>query len=118
MGDVELSSVLDRIAAVKDAMTVSRAFGEAYQVDDVTVIPVATVRGGVGGGQGQGRVADEGGSGAGMGFGVLVRPVGVYTVKEGTVTWQPAFDVMRVIIGGQVLGLAAILTARRILRRH
>ena len=48
MNDTQLSSVLDKLGAVKDAMTVSRAFGENYQVDGVTVVPVATVRGGGG----------------------------------------------------------------------
>lgn len=52
MTDTQLSSVLDKLGAVKDAMTVSRAFGESYQVDGVTIVPVATVRGGGGGGGG------------------------------------------------------------------
>jgi uncharacterized spore protein YtfJ len=52
MTDTQLSSVLDKLGAVKDAMTVSRVFGESYQVDGVTIVPVATVRGGGGGGGG------------------------------------------------------------------
>ena len=46
MTDNQLSSVLDKLGAVKDTMTVSRVFGESYQVDGVTIVPVATVRGG------------------------------------------------------------------------
>ena len=46
MTEMQASSVLDKVGAVKDAMTVSRAFGESYQVDGITIIPVATVRGG------------------------------------------------------------------------
>jgi len=53
-----------------------------------------------------------------MGFGVNARPVGVYVVKDGEVTWQPAVDVMRIIVGGQILGLVAILAFRSILRRR
>jgi hypothetical protein len=33
MTDNQLSSVLDKLGAVKDTMTVSRVFGESYQVD-------------------------------------------------------------------------------------
>ncbi len=50
MTDNQLSSLLDKLGAVKDTMTVSRVFGESYQVDGTTVVPVATVRGGGGGG--------------------------------------------------------------------
>jgi uncharacterized spore protein YtfJ len=111
---------MERIDAAKDAMSVRRVFGESYEVDGATVIPVAAVRGGGGGGGGEGRGPEQQGSGtgAGMGFGVNVRPLGVYVVKEGDVRWQPAVDVMRVILGGQVLALVAILTVRRILSKR
>jgi uncharacterized spore protein YtfJ len=120
MTDTQLSSVLDKLGAVKDAMTVSRVFGESYQVDGVTIVPVATVRGGGGGGGGEGTSTggEDTGTGAGLGFGVIVRPVGVYIVKDGEVRWQPAMDVMRVILGGQLLGLAAIFALRRLLKRR
>ena len=117
-----LDAALSQIAAVKDALTVRRVFGDAYQVDDVMVIPVARVRGGGGGGGGEGTGTENGsqgsGVGAGMGFGMDARPIGVYVVKDGAVTWQPAVDVMRVIVGGQLLGLAAILAFRSIVRHH
>jgi uncharacterized spore protein YtfJ len=54
MTDNQLSSVLDKLGVVKDTMTVSRVFGESYQVDGTTIVPVATVRGGGGGGGGEG----------------------------------------------------------------
>jgi uncharacterized spore protein YtfJ len=117
-----LDAALSRLDAVKEVLTVRRVFGDPYQVDDVTVIPVARVRGGGGGGGGEGTGSDNGsqgsGTGAGMGFGLDARPIGVYVVKDGDVTWQPAVDVMRVIIGGQVLGLVAILAFRSIVRHH
>jgi uncharacterized spore protein YtfJ len=117
-----LEGALSRIDAVKDALTVRRVFGDAYQVDDVMVIPVARVRGGGGGGGGEGTGTNNGnegsGVGAGMGFGMDARPIGVYVVKDGDVTWQPAVDVMRVIVGGQLLGLVAILAFRSIVRHH
>lgn len=120
MPDTPIAAVMERIDAAKDAMSVRRVFGESYEVDGATVIPVAAVRGGGGGGGGEGRGPEQQGSGtgAGMGFGVNVRPLGVYVVKEGEVRWQPAVDVMRVILGGQVLALVAILTVRRILSKR
>ena len=121
MSDTGLSSVLSKLDAVKDVMTVKRVFGDAYQVDTVSVIPVAAVRGGGGGGGGEGSgPEDQGeGSGAGMGFGVNARPVGVYVVKDGTVKWCPSVDVTRIVLGGQLIALAAILTLRRVLlHRH
>ena len=117
-----LEAAMAQIEGVKDVMTVRRVFGEAYQVDDVAIIPVAVIRGGGGGGGGEGDSGENGkngtGSGAGMGFGVNARPVGVYVVKDGEVSWQPAIDVMRIILGGQLLGLVAILTIRSLLRRR
>jgi uncharacterized spore protein YtfJ len=117
-----LDATLAKIEGVKDVMSVRRVFGEAYQVDDVTIIPVAMIRGGGGGGGGEGDAGNNGsqgtGSGGGMGFGVDARPVGVYIVKGGEVSWQPAIDVMRVVLGGQLLGLVAILTLRSIVRRR
>src|SRR5262245_51346502 len=98
-----LDSALSRLDALKEVLTVRRGFGDAYQVDDVTVIPVARVRGGGGGGGGEGTGTENGsqgsGTGTGMGFGLDARPIGVYVVKDGDVSWQPAVDVMRVIIG-------------------
>jgi uncharacterized spore protein YtfJ len=120
MTNTQLSSVLDKLGAVKDTMTVSRVFGESYQVDGATIVPVATVRGGGGGGGGEGPApGGEGtGTGAGLGFGVIVRPLGVNIVKDGEMSWQPAIDVMRVVVGGQLLALAAILALRRRRKRR
>jgi uncharacterized spore protein YtfJ len=117
-----LDATLARIGGVQDVMNVRRVYGEPYEVDGATIIPVAVVRGGGGGGGGEGTGDQNGktgsGVGGGIGFGVQVRPVGVYVVKDGEVTWQPAVDVMRVILGGQLLGLVAILTLRSLLRRR
>ncbi|SDQ07125.1 hypothetical protein [Quadrisphaera sp. DSM 44207] len=89
-------------------------FGEPVQVDGVTVIPVARVRGGTGGAAGGGtsqEPAPEGprqeGSGFGYGFGA--RQAGVYAVRDGQVTWHPALDVTRIVQGGQAVGALALL---------
>jgi hypothetical protein len=46
-----------------------------------------------------------------------VRPVGVVVVQGGNVKWQPTVDVNRIVLGGQLLALAAILVIRRLLAR-
>jgi uncharacterized spore protein YtfJ len=117
-----LDAAMERIDGVKEVLTVRRVFGEPYEVDGVAIIPVAVIRGGGGGGGGEGESGANGkegtGSGSGMGFGVNARPVGVYVVKNGEVTWQPAIDVMRIIVGGQFIGLVAILAIRSLLKRR
>jgi uncharacterized spore protein YtfJ len=120
MANGSLETVLERLNAVKETMTVSRVFGDAYERDGVTVIPVASVRGGGGGGGGEGEASDAqgSGSGGGVGFGVTARPVGVYVVKDGDVTWQPSIDVMRLVLGGQIVAIVALLTLRRLLARR
>ncbi len=117
---------LDKLVAtldgVKDVLTVRRVFGEPTVVGDVTIVPVATVRGGGGGGGGEGVGPGGGqegsGAGGGMGFGVHARPVGVYVIRDGEVTWQPSIDVTRIVLGSQILGALAILTLRKLLKHH
>ena len=104
----------DILAQAQDTITVKRVFGEPYEKDGVTIVPAAAVRGGAGGGSGQGREASAG-TGTGGGFGVSARPVGVYVIKEGQVRWEPAFDLNRVILGGQIVAVLALLTLRSIL---
>ncbi len=99
------------VSEARDAVTVKRVFGEPYERNGVTVIPAAVIRGG-GGGGGDNRT-EEGGSGGG--FGVIARPVGAYVIKDGTVTWQPAFDLNRTILIG---GLLSAIAMRRVFRRR
>ena len=40
----------------RDAMTVKRVFGEPYERNGITILPVANIRGGAGGGQGEGGI--------------------------------------------------------------
>jgi uncharacterized spore protein YtfJ len=122
MENEQLAQVTKTLDAIRDVLTVKRVFGEPYEVDGATIIPVATVRGGGGGGggEGTGEDGDDRGSGAGggLGFGTNVRPVGVYIVKDGGVTWQPSVDVTRLVAGGQILGAIALLTVRSLFRKR
>jgi uncharacterized spore protein YtfJ len=86
----------------QDAITVKKVFGEPYATEGVTVIPAASVAGGVGGGGGS---DERGQSGQGGGYGVAARPAGVYLIKDGTVVWRPAVDVNRLFA---VLGAVAV----------
>jgi uncharacterized spore protein YtfJ len=110
------TGVLDTL---KDAIAqtgASRVFGTPIQHDGMTVLPVAKIGGGGGGGEGSGPA--EGGreaAGTGGGFGVTARPAGVYVLRNGHVAWRPAVDVNRVVLGGQVVAVVALLVARSVL---
>jgi uncharacterized spore protein YtfJ len=117
-GESALSRALSKLDAVKDVLTVKRVFGDAYELDGITVIPVAALRGGGGGGGGDAPDAQGAGSGAGLGFGVNVRPVGAFVVKDGTVTWSPSIDQMRIVMGRTLVTLTGILVLGRIITHH
>ncbi len=99
------------VSEARDAVTVKRVFGEPYERNGVTVIPAAVIRGG--GGGGGDNSSEEGGAGAG--FGIIARPVGAYVIKDGNVSWQPAFDLNRAIMIG---GLLSALAMRRVFRKR
>jgi uncharacterized spore protein YtfJ len=118
--------VQDLLNKVAQNLSVTRAFGSAYEKDGSMVIPVALVTGGGGAGEGSGGVAnassdevdDQGdaphgdadqSSGSGGGFGGMVMPVGVYVVKDEKVRWIPAVNANLVII-------VVFITLRMILR--
>jgi uncharacterized spore protein YtfJ len=104
----------------RDALTVKRVFGEAYERGGVTVIPAASIRGGAGGGRGEGATPDGSGSGSGSGggFGLTARPAGVYVIEGNNVRWQPAVDVNRIILGGQIVAMGLLLVLGRVLRHR
>jgi uncharacterized spore protein YtfJ len=102
------------IAQARDAMTVKRVFGDPYEKDGTTVIPAAKVQGGAGGGGGEGPEGE--GKGYGTGFGLNARPAGAFVIREGQVTWKPAIDVNRVILGAQLVAVTALLAWRAIFR--
>ena len=99
------------IAEARDAMTARRVYGDPYEREGVTIIPAAAVRGGSGGGGG----TNAEGEGGGGGFGLTARPVGAWVITDGAVTWKPAPDVNRIVLGGQVVGLAAVIFLGRVL---
>ncbi|HEX6326147.1 MAG TPA: spore germination protein GerW family protein [Jiangellaceae bacterium] len=108
---MDVQSVMSQ---ARDAITVKRVFGEPYQAEGVTVIPAAKVIGGAGGGEGERPKEQE--KGAGSGFGVVARPVGAYLIRGDQVSWRPAVDVNRIVLGGQVVVAIALLTIRAIVK--
>ncbi len=107
--------VQELISGARDTISVKRVYGDPYEKNGLTVIPAATVRGGAGGGVG-GHGDEE--TGKGGGFGVNARPSGAWIIENDTVTWKPAVDVNRIVLGGQLVALAAILVTGRILATH
>ncbi len=92
------------LMGAQEVLSARRVFGEPIRVDDTTLIPVATVRGGGGGGTRSGE--------AGAGYGVGARAAGVFAVRNGIVSWRPAVNVNRIVLGGQIVGIVALLALR------
>jgi uncharacterized spore protein YtfJ len=98
--------VEETISAARDSMTVKRVYGEAYERNGVAIIPAANVQGGAGGGSGE---DPDGRTGGGGGFGIRATPAGAYVIRGDQIRWQPALNLNLVILGCQLLGLAALL---------
>ena len=103
----------DMISKVREAMTARTAIGEPVVHDGIVVVPAAKVRGGAGGGTGPDDGKD---GGSGGGFGMTSTPVGAFVIKDGQVTWRPAIDINKVILGGQIVAVVALLTIRAIVK--
>ncbi len=95
-----------------DVLNGRQVIGEPYEKNGVTVIPVVTIRGG--GGGGDALTGTPGGAGGGIGL--VARPVGAYLIRGDTVSWLPAIDINRIVLGGQLVSIAAILMAKSIVR--
>jgi uncharacterized spore protein YtfJ len=104
--------VEELISSARDVVSVKRVYGDPYEKNGLTVIPAATVRGGGGGGSGE---TEDGEAQGGAGFGMMARPSGAWIIEDGDATWKPAIDVNRIVLGGQVIAMTAILVTGRIL---
>ena len=115
--DLTELAVLDDLRGVRDTLSVRRVFGDPHTIDGITIIPVGRHAGG--GGGGGGIDADNGeGHGFGTGFGLGARPVGIYEMRNGHVTWKPAIDADRLARGGQLLAAIAMLCGTLLIRRR
>ncbi len=108
--------VLNRFGEIHERATVKTVFGEPYQMNGRTIIPVAKVSFGFGFGGGQGtpkangpQSAGEagrdagGGAGGGGGGRVSVRPVAVLEVGPDGTKVKPIVDVGRIALAGMML---------------
>lgn len=114
------TAVLDTLRELVDNATAGTVFGTPITQEGMVVLPVAKVSGGGGGGSGRGPAeAGREPGGVGGGLGLSAKPLGVFVVKAGKVVWRPAVDVNRVILGGQLVMVAALLVARAVIKaRH
>jgi uncharacterized spore protein YtfJ len=104
-------SIQELIRRTIEGMQARQVYGEPIERDGALFVPAAKVRGGGGSG------GDTEGNGGG-GFGLTARPAGMFVIRDGTTTWQPALDLNRVILGGQIVAIVALLVLRSILKRR
>ena len=92
---------------VQEALRANPVCGDPISAHGVTLVTVARVgadfRGRIGRGP-RGRAGSSGFAG---------KPVGAYVLSEGSVRWQPAVDVNRLVLALAALGAVALLTRRR-----
>ena len=48
----------------------------------------------------------------------MAKPAGVYIISGDDVRWQPAVDVNRIVLGGQIVAIALFLTLRTLFKRR
>jgi uncharacterized spore protein YtfJ len=94
-----------------EGMRAQHVFAEPIERNGTIYLPAAKVRGGGGGG------GDAEGNG-GAGFGLTAKPAGVYVIRDGDAEWRPAIDINRIILGGQLVAIVALLVLRSILARR
>ena len=99
----------EMLQGARDAMAVSRVYGEPIERNGVTLIPTAAVMGGGGGGS---DTAENGGGG----FGVSARPVGTWIIRGDDVAWEPAVDATQLGLRGMLVAIIALLVLRSVVK--
>ncbi|HYM53275.1 MAG TPA: sporulation protein [Candidatus Dormibacteraeota bacterium] len=102
-------NVDEMLTGARDAVTVKRVYGDPIERDGILVVPAAKVSGGGGGG------ADAQNNGGG-GFGIAAKPAGAWVIKGGEVEWQPALDINRIVLGGQIVAIFFFLFLRTLVK--
>jgi uncharacterized spore protein YtfJ len=103
--------VMEIVNEARSAMRASEVFGTPYEKNGVTIIPAAKIMGSAGGGGDQHEP-----QAGGAGFALASKPAGAFIIRGDDVRWQPALDLNRVIIAGQVVAIVALLTLRTIVK--
>lgn len=101
----------------------SAVFGDPVDRDGVTVIPVAKVRWGFGGGSGrgieEGSETGEIGEGSGGGGGVMASPVGYIEIQDGQATFHRIKDpasLVPLVLAGAFAGWLTLRSLAKLLR--
>jgi uncharacterized spore protein YtfJ len=102
-------NVDEMLIGARDAVTVKRVYGDPIERDGILVVPAAKVSGGAGGG---GDAENNGGGG----FGIAAKPAGAWVIKGGEVEWQPALDINRIVLGGQIVAVFFFLFLRALVK--
>lgn len=114
-------TLLERLAEkLGGRASVTAVFGEPITRDGVTIIPVAEVRFGFGGGAGREVGATKTGGGGGGGGGARAKPLGYIEIRDGTTTYKPTRDPwvdVVVPVAALLVGAALPKAVRAIARR-
>jgi len=116
-----LEEILNRIGQVHERASVRTVFGEPFQVDGRTIIPVAKVQYGFGFGVGRSKEKEkeeeESGEGGGGGAGVSIRPIAVLEITGQETKVKPVVDVTRLALAGMLLAAWNVLWITYTIRR-
>jgi uncharacterized spore protein YtfJ len=114
-GSALADAVLERIGqSVGQKATVAAVFGEPFEREGITVVPVAKARFAFGGGAGGGTGPNEEGSGGGGGGAALVSPVGYIELRDGTARFRRISSPLDLVALVMAASLAAF-TVKRLL---
>ena len=109
-----IKNISERLEGSAD---VKRVYGEPLSVDGKTIIPIAKVRYGFGGGFGEDKGNEDGGQGGGGGGGIEVTAIGILEVTPEGTRYISFEDRSRLIKAGFGLGLIAMFILGRMLLR-
>ena len=101
-----MTSLPEKLAETFRSAGVKSAYGDPVQIDGATLVPVALVYYGFGGGD-----AGEAGGGSGGGGGGVSLPIGAYVKSGGTARFEPN------VIALLAVGVPFLLIAGRALAR-
>jgi uncharacterized spore protein YtfJ len=110
------SSFVERVAEKMGASASAKAvYADPVEHDGITVIPVAKVRWGFGGGSGR----KKGERGSGGGGGMQAVPLGYIEIKEGQTQFRPIRDPMTFVpiaAVGSIAGWILLRSIRKLIR--
>jgi uncharacterized spore protein YtfJ len=84
---------------VKELVGGTTVYDAPYEKDGMTIIAASRVMGG---------------GGAGGGVGLDARPAGAFVIKGDDVSWIPAMDINRIVLGAQLVAIVAFLSWRSV----